>query len=308
MITVAGLTPSLDLTYLVDSFALGQIHRVPDVVRCAGGKALNMARAASTLGADCTVVAILGGPTGATLVELLRAEGLAVTVIESPAETRICVSVAAADSEALTEIYQEAAALPDPVLQAFVAELDHVLRRSPGWLSISGRAPAGSSQVIAELVALGGRLGIRVAIDTHGAALAPALAAGPALVKVNRYEAAELLRVPVDTDLRVMAEEVRARCGAIVVLTDGAAGSVAVDGERALRAQPPEVVGRFPVGSGDSFLGGLLAGLDAGHDLRQALGMAAASGVANALVPGQGHFTAASFAAVQAGVQIHDMD
>ena len=43
MITVAGLSPSLDLTYLVDSLRLGAIHRPTAVVRCAGGKALNMA-------------------------------------------------------------------------------------------------------------------------------------------------------------------------------------------------------------------------------------------------------------------------
>jgi 1-phosphofructokinase family hexose kinase len=307
VITVAGLTPSLDLTYRVDSLTLGHIHRVPEVVRCAGGKALNMARAASTLQADCAVVAILGGPTGAAMVELLNAEGLAVSVIDSPAETRICVSVAAADTGALTEIYQEAAPLPPPVLEAFLAALKAQLEDSSGWLSISGRAPAGSGELIAELVELGRRSGVRVAVDTHGEALAPALAASPALVKINRYEAAELLGVGADTDLRSMAESIRSRCGAIVVLTDGAAGSVAVDGEVALHAEAPLVVGSYPVGSGDSFLGGLLAALDGGAELRTALRTAAACGAANALVPGQGHFTHASYAEIAATVKIQDL-
>ena len=41
MITVAGLTPSVDLTYVVDHLELGRIHRPTEVVRRAGGKPLN---------------------------------------------------------------------------------------------------------------------------------------------------------------------------------------------------------------------------------------------------------------------------
>ena len=33
MITVAGLTPSVDLTYVVDHLELGRIHRPTEVVR-----------------------------------------------------------------------------------------------------------------------------------------------------------------------------------------------------------------------------------------------------------------------------------
>ncbi len=307
MITVAGLTPSLDLTYSVDSLRLGEIHRVPEVVRCAGGKALNMARAAATVGAATTVVAILGGATGRALSELLRVEGLSVVTVESAAETRICVSVASADTGRLTEVYQEAAPIPTEVWGAFRSSLQQALPHAGGWLSISGRAPLGSVAMIADLVRLGRDRDVAVAVDTHSEALPEALSAGPALVKINRYEAADLLGLPADSDLRAMAGAIRARSGATVVLTDGVAGSVAVDGTVALHAEAPARVGRYPVGSGDSFLGGLLAALDEGHELRVALRNATACGVANALVPGQGHFTAESFAEIAATVQIRDL-
>lgn len=307
MITVAGLTPSLDLTYTVDSLHLGEINRVPQVVRCAGGKALNMARASATVGAATTVVAILGGATGRTLSELLRAEGLAVVAVESPAETRICVSIASTDTGRLTEVYQEAPAIPDDVWATFRSNLHQALPRTGGWLSISGRAPLGSVAMIADLVRLGRDQDVAVAVDTHSEALPEALAAGPALVKINRYEAADLLDLPADSDLAAMASAIRAICGAIVVLTDGTAGSVAVDGTVTLHAGAPSQIGRYPVGSGDSFLGGLLAALDAGHELSVALRTATACGVANALVPGQGHFTTESFAEIAATVGIRDL-
>jgi fructose-1-phosphate kinase PfkB-like protein len=50
------------------------------------------------------------------------------------------------------------------------------------------------------------------------------------------------------------------------------------------------VSGRFPVGSGDSFLGGLVAELDQQSDLRSALTTATAAGVANALIAGPANF------------------
>jgi 1-phosphofructokinase/tagatose 6-phosphate kinase len=79
---------------------------------------------------------------------------------------------------------------------------------------------------------------------------------------------------------------VHARTGGLVVITDGAAGAWATDGDRVLRARLAGHTGGFPVGSGDSFLGGLLVALDGGDDLAEALALATATGTANAQVPG----------------------
>ena len=304
MLSVAALTPSLDLTYLLPSLALGQIHRTSDVVRCAGGKSLNMARAATTVGAATQVVALLGGNTGDMLAAMLRTEGLSVTEVRSPGETRTCVSIASAEPPGLTEVYEEAPAVPAGVWQEYRTTLEAAVAGSTGWLSISGRAPLGLDDGLAELVRAGMRNGLRVAVDTHGAALPGAVRERPALVKVNRVEAAELLAVSPGTALLTMADAVQERTGGTVVLTDGAAGALAVDGERALAAGAPQVTGAYPVGSGDSFLGGLLAALDRGADLADALRLGMACGVANALVPGQGYFALADADQIAAQVAI----
>ncbi|MGI8459908.1 MAG: 1-phosphofructokinase family hexose kinase [Propionibacteriaceae bacterium] len=294
MITVAGLSPSLDLTYLVDTLRLGQIHRPTQVVRCAGGKPLNMARAATALGADALVVALLGGPTGASVAAGLARDGVRVVEVATSAETRTCVSIAAADTQALTEVYEYAAPVPAGLLPRFHAALADALRGRPGWLAICGSPPLDHAPAeVAELVAIGRSGGQRVAVDTHGPALAAALAAGPTLVKVNRLEAASLLGRDLDADLTELARAIRAGSGVDVVLTDGDAGAVALvadpDGaEQVLTVGPPRRRGRFPVGSGDAFLGGLLTALDRGDGWAVALRTAAAAGSANALVPGPG--------------------
>lgn len=305
MITVVGLSPSLDLTYLVDALRLGEIHRPTELVRCAGGKALNLARAAATLEAPAAVVAVLGGVSGQYLRDALESAGIEVRAVWTPAETRTCVSIASADSGALTEVYQYAEAIPAPVWSELTDILASALQQRPGWLAISGGAPRGlEPDAMAALVRLGHAAGANVAVDTHGPGLVAAVDARPALVKVNRLEAAELLQVPPRTSLLSMAEQIRARCGATVVLTDGRDGALALDGQGALQADIPEVSGRFPVGSGDSFLGGLVAELDRGSAVADALRTATAAGAANAMVPGPGRFEPEQVAALRARVAV----
>jgi 1-phosphofructokinase/tagatose 6-phosphate kinase len=72
------------------------------------------------------------------------------------------------------------------------------------------------------------------------------------------------------------------------VLTDGRFGSFGKSADGTFRVPAPSRLGRFPVGSGDSFLGGLVASLDRGDGFGDALRIAAAAGAANALLPGPG--------------------
>ena len=58
------------------------------------------------------------------------------------------------------------------------------------------------------------------------------------------------------------------------------------------------------VGSGDSFLGGLVSALDAGKDWPEALGNAIAAGTANALSAGGGRFARKEFEEIRGQVQI----
>ena len=81
---------------------------------------------------------------------------------------------------------------------------------------------------------------------------------------------------------------INVRTGGMVVLTDGVDGAVGCDGSRTLRAGGPGVRGAYPVGSGDAFLGGLVAALDQGADLAEGLVLGVACGTANALLPGPG--------------------
>ncbi|GAB3929694.1 1-phosphofructokinase [Microlunatus endophyticus] len=292
VITVAALSPSVDLMYLVDHLKLGAIHR-PAAVRVAGGKSLNLARAAATLGADVAAVAVLGGATGDYIEQELVKAGIGIRSVGSPGETRVCVSVAGADQDGLTEFYPYAPEIPPEVWSAFRTRLAGMIASRPGWLVINGSAPQGlDDSAYAQVVEMSHQSGLKVAVDTHGPVLAAAVDRAPDLVKINRYEAAELVGVDADSaDLEALAAVIGERTGGQVIITDGRAGAVgrAADGATHLISLPEALNGRYPVGSGDAFLGGWLAATDIGASPATALRLATGCGTANALLPGPGN-------------------
>lgn len=293
MITAIALSPALDVTYVVDR--LDGIQRPIDVVRVGGGKALNAARAARALGApDVRAVAVLAGGAGADVAASVRGAGVRLRAIDGSKPTRTCVSMFARDTGRLTEIYERAVALRGEEIDAVTAGL---AEDADGWVLMSGGLPlSAATDTVERIVRAVQRRGARIAIDTHGDALRAAVRAGPDIVKVNRQEAAELLGCDPALAGRELVSRLRAEVDQrdgrerIAVMTDGAHGSWASDGRSILHAEPATVVGDFPVGSGDSFLAGLVVALDARRPLAEALALAGAAGAANARVPGAGVF------------------
>jgi 1-phosphofructokinase family hexose kinase len=297
VIVCLALGPALDVTYLVERLEVGEIHRPRTVIRQAGGKAVNVARAASVLGGDARVIAPLGGHTGALVGDLLVASGVPLDFVSTPGETRTCLTIAP-DSGGLTEFYE-----PSPPLgvqawrdvEAFVWAIPAEER-----IVLAGSVPPIDLDDLVTLLR-----GRRVVVDTHGAALA-ALVDGvrPEIVKVNRVEATALLSESADAALETLAEGIRARSGGVVVVTDGIAGSVALDNHGSYRMAPDPQRGRFAVGSGDCFLAGLLVGLERGQSLPDSLLLAAATASANARLPGAAVFDPAEVDAALGRIEV----
>jgi 1-phosphofructokinase family hexose kinase len=310
VITALALSPALDVTYLLDEFTLDVINRPTKVLRLPGGKAINAARAIAALGSPSAVIAPLGGHIGDLIEALLADSGLALTRIATRGETRSCVTIASAEAGALTELYEPSTPLGELAwhgIERAVADI----RPSPGdWLALSGSIPADVDlDRLTDLMTDAAARGFRLAIDTHGDALAALVnGANPHLVKVNRSEATALLALETDVSLDTLADSIRRLGGGLVVVTDGVAGSLAVDDSGSYRVEPDAVIGRFAVGSGDCFLGGLLAALDRGESVREALTLAAACASSNASTPGAANFDATDVDARRRGVVITRAD
>ena len=293
MIIALALSASLDVTYEVDMLHLGDITRPTAVTRVAGGKALNVARAASALGAQVHAVAALGGATGRWVADMLSDDGVEATVVPLREITRTCIAIVEQTGAATsTDVYEPATPLGRAEWDAFAgateaAVADAVSRGSSPWVALSGSIPRGVP--LNELGALLDRVsetGARVVVDGSGEGLR-ATAPAAQLVKVNRREASELLGVRLASAVDA-CRALRERYRVDAVVTDGVAGSAALVGDVEASAPEPATFGRFPAGSGDAFLGGLLAAFDRGASPLQALAAASEAGERNAMVPGQG--------------------
>ncbi|GAB3797101.1 1-phosphofructokinase family hexose kinase [Humibacter antri] len=297
MIITLALSASLDVTYEVDELNVGDITRPFAVTRVAGGKALNVARAASALGAEVSTLAALGGATGEWVADMLAHDGVAATVVPLRRVTRTCIAVVErAESATSTDLYEPATELDDDEWDAYAAATrSAVIQASTGrgmpWVALSGSVPPGVPlDELGSLLSELRRNGARIVVDGSGDGLR-ATAQAAELVKVNRREASELLGTELETASDA-CHLLRARYGCDAVVTDGVAGSAALLGDTHTSVPASARRGRFPAGSGDAFLGGLLAAFERGDSAADALAAAASAGERNALVAGQGRLAA----------------
>jgi 1-phosphofructokinase family hexose kinase len=280
VILCVAANPSIDRLFTVERLVPGSIHRPAEFVQVPGGKGLNVARAAATLGGDVRAAALLGGHAGRWIAQQLAAEGVPLEAAWAAAETRSSLSVAGA-LEGLTEFYEHGLPVTAGEWTAFT-DLVAGLAPNAAWMTLSGSLPVGApADGYLRLAGL-----TRVAFDTSAAGLA----GRPAIVKLNAAEAA--LATSAATGDRAgalaAAATLHGRTGGAAIVTRGEDGAVMVtpDGDR-LEGRV-DARGPYPVGSGDAFLAGLVVALDAGAGWPDALRAALGAGAANAERSGAG--------------------
>jgi fructose-1-phosphate kinase PfkB-like protein len=264
------------------------------------------------LGGDVRVAAILRGHAGRWLEEALQAEGIGGAFVWTHGENRSSLSVADRSAGDLTEFYEHGPVAPE-VAWVELVEAASGLFRPGDWLTISGSMPRGLHDGgYRDLLAEARAADMRVALDAEGEPLRLALDAGPEIVKVNAAEASGLFGRSADgrDDAIAACAELRELAGGgghAGIVTRGADGVMvaAPDGtsyEGALYER-----GRYPVGSGDAFLGGLVVGLERGDRWPDALRLALGAAAANAELPGAGALDAARADELAARAEIREL-
>ena len=196
IVCVAG-NPSIDRLIELEALTPGEIRRRARSWSCPA------ARACTSPG--CARRSVLRRlPQGSWpvtpanwITEALAHEGVVARFAWGPGETRSCLSVADRATGALTEFYEPGTPAPPRrgriwLNRRVVAELRPLAgaqriaaaRDAGRWLRPANRPRAAAA-------------GVPAVVDSREPWLAAALDAGPALVKINAYEASELLEEPV---------------------------------------------------------------------------------------------------------------
>ena len=278
------ITPNaaIDRTLVVPRLITGAVQRPSELRQLAGGKGMNVARAARALGAQVSYVALLGGHNGHLFADLAAAEGLTGVWQWRDAETRICTSIVDQARGETTSLYEHGAALAAGEWQQFVHTATRAAAEA-GAVCLSGSLPPGAPAAApADLVIALRHAGKPVWVDTSGPALRLALAARPFGVKINCDEASELLGIDAQSAARQAAGRLLAAGTQVAVITLGAAGALLRCAAGAWLASPPPVTAINDVGNGDAFLAALALAYDRGRPPAEALRLAVAAGAANA--------------------------
>src|SRR3954449_13038650 len=305
-----AINASIDKVATVDRLVPGEIHRPEMLSAVAGGKPINVARAASRLGLGVVVVPVVAGHSGSWLEAALAQEGIESRPVRVPGETRTCLSILDRSTDSLTEFYEAGPTLDREGWAGVESAVAAELERDPeaAVVVLSGSLPPGAPvDGYARIVALAAECRARTAVDADGDVLARAVAAGPWLAKGNAGEAAHATGLPSGGE----AEALRAAIAlldlgaGIALVSRGINGTIVVD-EAGLgwRVGPSPEQGRYPVGSGDSALAGFLAAVAAGKTTEEAAREAVAAGTANALQPGQGAIDPAEVARILPAVTL----
>jgi 1-phosphofructokinase family hexose kinase len=281
MITVAGYNSAIDRLVDVAALRPGEVVRSTAADERPGGKGVHVAQTIAALGVPVTLVGLCDDAHAAEFSERLRLRGVDFRAVRSPVPLRQCLAIREANGR-ITEILERSEDAGEDT--RFV--LDQVLRHWAGEseaVVCTGSLPPGFAPDYYARVA--SELALPCAIDASGDALRAAADGSPWLLKPNAAEAADLLGAPVATldDAATVARALHARGVRHAVLTMGGQGAVGIDEHGAWKASLQVEGVRNAVGSGDCFLGGLVASLVRGERLDDALRLAVACGAANAL-------------------------
>jgi 1-phosphofructokinase len=260
MIVTVTPNPSVDRTVFVDDVVLGSVNRSQRSRSEPSGKGVNVALALHAHDVGVRAIVTAGGAAGGQLREMLCAAGLDTVIVPISGDIRSNISLTQPNG-VVTKINEAGPRLTteetDELLAAVTAQVG-----GADWLVCAGSLPAGlPADWYGELVELGHRSGVPIAIDTSGDALAETLSAEPDLVKPNVHELAELTgRVPrTFGEVIDAAQEVRRRGARTVLASLGGDGAILVDADGAVWGHAPVDRVISTVGAGDAMLAGYLS-------------------------------------------------
>ena len=254
-----------------------------------GGGGVNVSRAIKKLGGNSRLLYPAGGLTGDRLQELLEEEGLNHRPFPIEGVTRESLVIL---EESTGRQYRFG--MPGPKLrkkewEQFLQELS-VKEPPPDYVVASGSLPPGvPSDFYAQVARVGKKKGTKTIVDVSGKALKEALEEGVFLIKPNVREFRELVGEEIKEESQIKAEAQKmvknGQC-AVLVISLGAAGALAVSKDFAEHILPPTVPIISKVGAGDSMVAGITLSLARGRSTRESVLFGVAAGTAAVMTPG----------------------
>jgi len=298
-VLIASPNIGFDHTARLDELRPGHVLRFTSVTVTAGGKGVNVARAARDLGCPARLVGFAAGRTGSAAIDHLLDEGIPVVGVPIAGEARVN-TIVLEESGRVTVMNEPGPSIGEAEWRSFEEAIATHLQEHQVFVAIGSLPPGAPADAYARLVHLASAVGLTTIVDASGQTLAMALSAHPDIVTPNLFEAEALVRGAVDERVEVGEVDVRERAleaakrlrelGAVAALvTAGSAGVALASADASGWVTAPMVTVRNPIGAGDAFVAGLASALERGRAIQEAVLEAVAAGAASVETPLAGH-------------------
>lgn len=290
-ISTLTLNPTIDLACEAEKVRPVRKVRTFDERQDPGGGGVNVARVVRELGGETLAMVMVGGVTGHFLEELLQEIGVPHRSIPIAGRTRISQTVLDRSLGEEFRFVPEGPEVAEAEWQAALAALEDLPEGE--WLVASGSLPRGVPEdFYARARAVARRRGLRMVLDTSGAALRAGVGAEIELIKPSLGEFESLVgrELRGEGDLEAAAREMLGRGVARrIAVTLGKDGALLAweGGLRRLDALPVTV--RGAVGAGDSFVAAMTLALARGAGDEDAFAWGVAAGAAAVSNAGTAH-------------------
>ncbi|HEL1960054.1 TPA: tagatose-6-phosphate kinase [Streptococcus suis] len=264
MILTITLNPSVDIAYQLDTFHLDTVNRVENVQKTAGGKGLNVTRVLKQIGEAVVATGFIGGEIGSYIKKQLTRNDIKNSFVEIGSETRNCIAVLHDGKQ--TEILEQGPTIQEHEALNFIEHLEIILN-NVDVVVVSGSLPKGlASNYYVEIVELCKKCGVAVVLDCSGEALKNVLESQqkPTVIKPNTEELSQLIGKKVTDDIQELKSVLSGQLFQgidWIVVSLGAQGAFAKHNDKFYRVRIPKIKVVNPVGSGDSTVAGIAAGL-----------------------------------------------
>ena len=278
-IATVTLNPAFDLVGRLARIEIGEVNTVETLGLYPAGKGINVAKVLADLGAKLSVTGFLGKENQGDFVQAFAQNRVEDKFYRIAGKTRINVKITETEAD-VTDLNFLGFEISEQDWKAFI-------RQSQTWesqydlVAVCGSLPRGVTpeQFAAWLESLH-QQGLKVVLDSSNAALTAGLTAHPWLVKPNRRELEVWAGRSLHTIEEVIeaAEQLRSHGIENVIISMGEKGSVWLNSEGVLQAQPPRCENVVStVGAGDSMVAGLIYGFSQGWSKEKTLSFASAT-------------------------------
>ncbi|PTG67024.1 1-phosphofructokinase [Staphylococcus cohnii] len=280
MIYTVTFNPSIDYIMFADDLELNGLNRATETFKFAGGKGINVSRVLQTLNVPSTALGFAGGFPGQFIDDTLKKAGIQTDFIEIDEDTRINVKLKTGDE---TEINAPGPNISQTQFENLLRQLKQTSKKD--IVVVAGSIPKSVPKDAYEQIAkITNQTGARLVVDAEKDLVESVLKYNPLFIKPNKHELEVMFDTAINSDEDVIhyAQEIMKQGASSVIVSLGGEGAVYVDHKHSLKASVPLGQGVNTVGSGDSTVAGMIAGLETGLTIENAFKQAVSAGTATA--------------------------